>query len=301
MGAALFSSATFSNVYAGNAANNEAPTQALKITHITLPLTAPNGMKIKELSALAWDENEKLLYALSDKGKVFQFDFSMKKDEASKIEIKYAADLSNDGKTLGLNAEGLALLHGNTGRAGGTELVVVGEGNHYFNHFTSQGVLKQKFPVPAPLDNLANYMYAHRGLEAVGMHPQHGALTAPESPLKNAPIDMHTIYGAQRTWLFPRYSKKSRLKEMAVLPNGNLVVLERTRDYDTMLFIASLRYVDLNSCSVNAICKVENKAILPASSDNYEGLAYLGDNHFLLVSDNGKQKENSTLVLLSLQ
>lgn len=185
------------------------------------------------------------------------------------------------------------------GRTGDTELIVVTERVPRFTRFTPAGAPLGQTEVPAPLDDRRNYR-GSKGLESVAHHPRHGLLTAPESPLKADPEDRHTIYAGDRRWSFNRLFPDSRLKALAVLPDGNLVALERSRSESSKSVIASLRHVDLATCAEGKPCAATDLAVLPEARDNFEGMAHLGDRRFLLVTDHSaKDREGNTLMLLA--
>ena len=112
------------------------------------------------------------------------------------------------------------------------------------------------------------------------------------------PQDRHTIYAEGKHWSFTRFAPDSRLKGFELLPNGSLVVLERTRNGAKDSLIASLRRVDLGSCPDGGPCATETLAVLPAGPDNFEGLALLDAKHMLLVSDDGGSATQGTSFVL---
>ena len=75
--------------------------------------TAVNGQRMVELSALAWSEDENILYALSDHGSVFHFRPEFNAQGLSGIRLLDAYPLRDAGKqALGYpwsDSEGLAL------------------------------------------------------------------------------------------------------------------------------------------------------------------------------------------------
>jgi len=282
-----------------------AGSSASKQQRFALASTAKLGdIHITELSGLAWDADEKLLYAVSDAGYVFHFRLKLDGDEIVAIEPVHAAALtdlpSGQGNTgKGFNAEGLAVENAENGKAGDTELIVSLEGKPpRIMRFNTAGVARQALPVPPPADDITHYRKKGRGLESVVMHPTYGLITAPESPLLGQPEDLHTLYSDGGQWSFMRHSSDSRLKGVEVLPDGSLVVLERNKGSAKKSLIATLRRVDLAACAKGGTCPAELLATLPVGLDNFEGMALVGPKHILLTSDNSGQVTQDTAFVL---
>ncbi|HET8899008.1 MAG TPA: esterase-like activity of phytase family protein, partial [Rhodanobacteraceae bacterium] len=125
--------------------------------------------------------------------------------------------------------------------------------------------------------------------------PVRGALTAPESPLLGGAADLHTLYATGQSWSFAQYAGNSRLKELARLPDGTVLVLERSRPGPSKdVYVASLRRLDIAACKTHRACPTTQLATLPAGPDNFEGMAVLDNRHLLIVSDNGDAPARGT-------
>ncbi|MDX1253134.1 MAG: esterase-like activity of phytase family protein [Gammaproteobacteria bacterium] len=266
-----------------------------------------NDIHISELSGLAWDEDEKLLYAVSDKGRIFHFRLKLKGNDVMAIEPVYASPLGGNEEKAAkhrLDAEGLAVLNANNGKSNDTELVVVVEGaTPRIIRFNPAGTMLGEIPAPPPLDEPDNYRGSNKALESVTYDAKYGLITAPELPLANRPKDTHTVYARDRHWSFAAHPvKDSRLKALEMLPDGNLLVLERSFTGSTKPLVVSLRYVNLAGCPVDGACNVEDLAVFSEGLDNFEGLTHIGNNRFLIVSDHGKKDHrNTTFMLFTLQ
>ncbi|EGD08626.1 esterase-like activity of phytase family protein [Xanthomonas vesicatoria] len=254
------------------------------------PTTMVDGIHLTELSGLAWDADENLLYAVSDNGYVFHFRLVLDGNRITRIEPVHAAALVD--ATSGLppkafNAEGLAVNNSANGVAGDTELVVALEDKlPRIARFRPNGALLGDVAVPSPANDLSHYRKSGRGLESVALHPAYGLLTAPESPLLGQSEDRHTVYAKQRDWSFRRHSPQSRLKGLDLLPDGSVLVLERNKTGTKDVFGASVRRLDLGACGSDGLCATETVAVLPAGPDNFEGMTLIDPQHLLLVSDN---------------
>lgn len=281
-----------------NAVGTNTPTQAdvsetrpAATGRFTLPAATVDGIRADELSGLAWDEDEQLLYAVSDQGYVFHFRLKLDGNAIVAVEPMYAAALKGpDGNAprKGFNAEGLTVRNADNGKRGDTEMVISLEGDQPgILRLSPAGTKLGELPVPAPANDVGNYRKKGRGLESVAFHPAHGLMTAPESPLLGQPDDRHTLYASEKQWSFARHAPDSRLKGVDVLADGKLLVLERTRVGAKDELAASLRTVDLAACLPDGICTAETVAVLPTSSDNFEGMTLIDPHHVLLVSDDG--------------
>lgn len=293
-----------------NAAGTNTPTQAdasapraAATSRFTLPTAAVDGIRTDELSGLAWDEDEQLLYAVSDQGYVFHFHLKLDGNAIVAVEPVHAAALKDaDGNAprKGFNAEGLTVRNADNGKPGDTEMVISLEGDQPgILRFSPTGIKLGELPVPAPANDVGNYRKKGRGLESVAFHPAHGLMTAPESPLLGQPDDRHTLYASEKQWSFARHAPDSRLKGIDVLADGKLLVLERTRVGAKDELAASLRTVDLAACLPDGICTAEPVAILPTGPDNFEGMTLVDPRHILLVSDDsGLASVGTTFVLV---
>lgn len=153
--------------------------------------------------------------------------------------------------------------------------------------------------LPGPLVEKKNYGGDNDRIEAVTFSQSEGLIAAPEEPLLNRPEDIHTIFAASgKTWSFLR-QKGSSLKAMEVLPDGNLLILERLKvAKDT--YIDSLRTIDVSACGNATVCNVSALPILSGEfpSDNFEGLARVATDRFVLVPDKKSDESEPASLLL---
>ena len=269
--------------------------------------TQVDDLRVAELSGLAWSADDELLYAVSDLGYVVQLKIQVDGDTLLAVKPVRAFKLSDAkdvvaGAGKRFNAEGLALRGATDGKPGNTELVVAVEENPpLIVRFDPDGAALGMLDVPAPANDIDNYRKKGRGLESVAFSAEHGLMTAPESPLLDAPSDWHTVYADGQQWSFTRHEEDSRLKAFDVLPDNQLLVLERTRHGSKKEQSASLRRVDLSDCDDGGLCKAKTLAELPTGPHNFEGMALLTPDQALLVSDNsGKASGDTRFTLVSL-
>lgn len=262
-----------------------------------------NGLVPSELSGLAWDADEQLLYAVSDQGKLFHFQLTLDGTRLREIKPVHAAPLvAVDGNARkGFNAEGLALIDADNGKRGDTQLVVALENGPSLTRFTPQGRALGEVPLPAPLREPGAYRGGNR-LESVSVHPKHGFVTAPQISLKAQPVDMHRLYATDGSeWTFPA-GERGAVKAIETLADGSLLVLERQGSGKRVT--AALRRIDPAACAAaRGDCGAGAAVLLPGLNpgDNFEGLARLSPRLFMMVSDDGGNARRPTrMVLFSL-
>lgn len=277
-----------------------APARLQERGRVAIPRVEVDGIVIDELSGLAWDADAQRLYAVSDKGNVFHFRVVLQDDAIRTVEPVFAAALRDPRDPQArFNAEGLTVQNAGDRVAGNTLLVVALEDKDgpRIVRFDPAGVMRDALPVPPPAHRIGNYVRKGRGLESVALHPRHGLVTAPESPLQAQPPEHHGVFAHTTRWSFARHAPDSRLKALDVEDDGNLLALERTRTGDALT--ASVRRV--RGCVQGDACRGETLAVLAPGADNFEGMTRLEDGSLLLVSDHGGRKDPrpTTLVLLS--
>lgn len=270
-----------------------------------IPVEGANGVRVEEFSGLAWDEDEQLLYAVSDGGVLHHFRIRMDGIRIAEIQpvfsvpIAATADEVSGGSVT--NAEGLTALNDDNGKQSDTELLVAFEDGPAIVRLTPQGKQVAAIPLPGPLADKKQYSKKNSRLEAVAFDQRHGLLTAPERPLEGQPEDLHTLYAADgTTWSFEAFQPDSRLKAIQKLPDGNLLILERTREEKSGAPTARLRYLDFDACSAERECILNELSATPDPIlvNNFEGLARLSDDLFLMVTDKTKKDAEPTTVVL---
>jgi hypothetical protein len=282
-----------------------APVLEVQSSFVIPPHTV-NGIKIAELSGLAWDKDEQLLYALSDKGHIFHFRLELEENRMVAAEPLYAANLTDTAgeqvKKGRRDSEGLTLLNATNGKRGDTQLVVSFEGDPRIIRFTPEGRAIKNIKLPTALRDRSAYQHGNESLESVTFHPRYGFITAPEQPLKGQPPNLHTLYSTKgQRWSFMAYpAKNSGISGLETLPNGNLLILERAWSGILNPLVVSLRYLDFKQCSKAGACEVQNLKVLSnyLLVDNFEGLTYLQGNQYLMVSDDGDEEFLSTKLML---
>lgn len=277
---------------------------------IELPAIKVNGIKLAELSGLAWDEDEGILYAVSDQGNLFHLQPVITHHTLTSAVLLSAYPLSDEtGKRLRpryRDAEGLAIIHGNNSIKGDSQLLISFEGIPSIARFTPTGKLLERYTLPKPLQNVKNYVNSNKALESVTIHPQFGILTAPELPLKGneGKIVIYSLAGLQ--WSFPPHpAPNSAVVALEALDDGSVLVLERAWVSIWRPLIISLQRIWLSPCNqcaghVNTDVKVKTVVEFDSSKgwylDNFEGLTRHQGSYFFMVSDDNESSWQRTLL-----
>jgi hypothetical protein len=259
---------------------------------VSVPAADRNGNEISELSGLAWDADEQLLYGVSDSGFIVHFRIAIAGDKISKIAPILVAPIEEYEGLLSSslsNAESVLARNSTNGKKSDTELVVALEDGPVIARFTPSGQFIAEIKLPAPLADGSAYINHNKRLESVSETPDHVMITAPEAPLQGEPEDVHTIYAENgATWSFkPVQHHQSSIKDIERLPDGRLLILERTRDDASGANQAHLRLLDTASCTSGTLCDVID--VVPSDANalamDFEGLTRIAPDLYLLVTD----------------
>jgi len=261
-----------------------------------------NGVKFAELSDIAYRRKTKTLYLVGDKGALFAFRtrFTNKIDGLTPLR---ATKLKNrKGKRFKKwkrDSEGLVL-------DGKGRLLISFEGKAkvaWFHKNSSKfGSLIRKYRLPKILRDTANYRSRNKSLEALAWHPKYGLLTAAEWPLKRDNKKRQTIYALNgRKWHFRSEPEaKSSVVAMEVMDDGNILVMERSYSGLLQPFVITLKKVYLNKCK-KGWCQTKVLAKMNShkgwSVDNFEGLAKVGKQKYIMISDDNDNFFQKTLLI----
>ena len=268
-----------------------------------------NGIRFEELSGLAWDQDEEVLYAVSDSGNLYHLGLTLSADQISAVTLLKAYRLTDhDGNPLKgdyRDAEGLDVLNAGNGVSGDTELLVAYERHPRVIVHHVDGQYKYAIELDASLADRKHYPRPNKSLETVLNHPLHGILVGTEKPLKELPVGDHVIFKANQgsLWKFDigQYENSS-LTGIEVMDNGDLLVLERAFAGLLKPIYISLRRVLTSQCNADGHCDSEELLVLSSQQDvnvdNFEGLAKIDQKRYLIVSDDNESPIQRTLLSL---
>ncbi|MEM7543396.1 MAG: esterase-like activity of phytase family protein [Pseudomonadota bacterium] len=266
-----------------------------------------NGYAAHEISGLAWDSDEQMLYAVSDDGFILHLQPKFADDRLTAVAFANAYPLTDaHGEILkdsAADAEGLTLTGGDNAISGDTTLWVSFERQPRIAQYSPAGRHIGAHPIPATLKNTANYAQDNTELESLEFTEQFGPVFAPERPLKGARKDRIEIYNQQGAVAhYPLFeAKNSSLVGLTATPNGNLIALERR--YSSMFApkIWSLRHLEIGPDGTGKVTDFARFQYGKWKIDNFEAVAHHQDNkYFLATDDNESSFQKSLLVYLEI-
>ncbi|MBI3570663.1 MAG: esterase-like activity of phytase family protein [Gammaproteobacteria bacterium] len=271
---------------------------------LELPDITVDGLRLSQLSGLAWDDDDEILYAISDKGALFHLRPVLRDGKLAKLQLLKAVPLREaEGKPLKgrrADSEGLDILKGRNGRKGDAELVISFERFPRIVRYRPDGTVISEYPLPAPLNDRNSYRDSNKMLESVCVDEKLSVLTLPEDPLLNERPGYNRIFNVTGgSWLIPTMGE-FRPSAIECLGSGRVLILER--DFGRLLGRAvALRIATLVGDSGESVAAVETVALLDTAQgyqiDNFEGLTRHKGNRFFMVSDNNDLFVQRTLLL----
>jgi hypothetical protein len=264
---------------------------------LELPNPVVDGMRFSQLSGLAWDEDDGILYAISDKGFLFHLRPIIEKDTLTGLKLLKAVHLgelvNKSKKTRSeriLDAEGLDILHGHNGRKGDAELVISFERTPRIVRYRPDGKPISEYLLPAPFRNAKNYRNNNKMLESVCVDPKLGILSVPEVPLKNERAGYTRIFNVEgKTWFYP-LAEGNRITALECLGKNKVMVLESnfTGTFGRLLVMLKTTTLPTDPSATEPV-SVENLVTLDSTAghhiDNFEGLTRHHGNRFFVISD----------------
>jgi len=272
---------------------------------MSLPYQVVDGHALVGLSALAWDQDESVLYAMSDTGVLFHLQPVLEAGLLIAVEPVAAHALKqSDGTRLrgeAADAEGLHARHHDNGKRGDTELVVSFERIPRIARFSTDGRPLGGLHIPGPVEH--GYRGSNKGLESVTETASLGVVTGPEWPKPDIAAESTIVYSLEgHQWSFPRYpATNSALVAMEALPDDSLLVLERSFSTIWQPLIITLRRTEPLGESSTEIRIAHEVVVLNSFAgwqiDNFEGLSLHGPANLFLVSDDNASWPQKTLLL----
>jgi hypothetical protein len=265
-----------------------------------------DGIAVHELSGLAWDADEGLLYALSDDGFVVHLEPAVAGGTLTAVRLVGAYPLRHpDGRPVAdelRDSEGLTARHTRNGVRGDAELLVSYEVHPRIVRYTATGTPLGELALPPPLDRRDAYTGSNNELEAMAELPDVGLVTAPERPLQAGDQSTIPIYALDGTvWHYPPVDVRySALVGLEATPDGELLVLERRYASIFRPVIFSLRRMRLPAGG-GPVADLADVVRFDTSRgwaiDNFESVAWHEDANYFMVSDDNDSLIQKTLLL----
>ena len=276
---------------------------ALRLANVQI-----NGLRLCGLSGLAWDEDEGLLYAISDIGGLFhlrpEFDAQGYLTGVQALAAYPLRDpLDQAVRAPYDDSEGLALRNGDNGIRGDSELLVSFEVRPRIVRYSPAGQWRGEERLPELLRDLRNYPNDNQALEAITLDPRWGILVGTEAPLKKEPAGQVRLFRLDgHFWRYPLSdSPGSALVAMDTMPGGDLLTLERAFVAPLRPLTIRLRRTELPAATDGTLLHVTDLAIFDNSQgwlmDNFEGLTRYRQRRLFMVSDDNCHAWQSTLLV----
>ena len=260
------------------------------------------GIKFSEISDLAYYGKTHSLFMVSDEGKLFEFRALFADKIVELTPLRAGKLLKKSGqkfKKWRRDSEGMTL-------DGQGRLLISFEEKPKIGWFHKNsekyGRLIRKYTLPKKLRKIKNYRSKNKGLEALAWHKQYGILTAAEWPLKRDSKKLQTIYALSgKSWHFKAEPEgNSAISAIEVMDDGNILVLERSFTGYMNPFVVTLKKVYIDRCK-KGFCPTKVLAKMNSHKgwdiDNFEGLAKVGKDRYVMVSDDNDNFFQKTLLI----
>ena len=258
------------------------------------------GRHFSEISDLAYLPSKRWLFLLSDEGRLFRFRTRFADGKIRELTPLEASTIRKaDGRKLKKwrrDAEGLTT-------DGKGRLAVSFEGEPRVARISYDGRIFRMLKLPRVLASEKRLHRRNKGLEALAWHPRYGLVTAPERPLKGVERGVRTLYALSgKRWSYrPAEGDRSSITALEVLSNGNFLILEREYSGWSRPVIITLRELEIDRCGKRRLCPSRILARFDSSEgwavDNFEGLARVGRDRFLMVSDDNDNFFQKTILI----
>ena len=251
-----------------------------------------NSLRFSEISDLAYDKKNKLLYMIGDKGTLYTFSatFNTNKMQLNYLNVHKIREKGKEAKEKKsyYDTEGLTLDNKN-------QLYLSFEKQPRITTLSKKGFIQKNQSLTKELKKKKNYYHSNKIFEALVWHPTYGLLTAGEYPLHKKKKQQQTIYSTHgKKWHFKMQNhENSAITAIEIINNDELLILERsyTGIFDPLHITLTKLY--LKEYNQQRHCKTEVLASfhgqLGGSVNNYEGLAKVGENRFIMISDNNNK------------
>ncbi len=249
------------------------------------------NVPFREVSGAVYDKKSNILYMVSDKGYLYRFTATFdKKVKLKPLDAFYLRRES--GKRLkkrdrGRDSEDITLK--------GNYLYISFEGTPKIYKFTKSGIKLKKLRVPRYLKK-AKLRSLNKSLEALAYNPKYGFLTALEFPPKGVKKSNQTIYSLSgKKWRYKTNSvKNSAITALESIDNDRVLVLERAYSGLFSRMAITLQELNLKSGIQHKIWEFDSSSDL---IENYEALAKVGNNRYIIISDDNNNFFQKTMLI----
>ena len=268
---------------------------------VRLKTNSEAGVHITGISALAWDQDEKLLYGVTDKGLLHHLRPIFDNGKLVAVDLLATYKLHNKhGKRLKgkrRDSEGAFVIDAENGIQGDSELVISFEKIPQIIRFTPQGKMIEPYILPPILADTKSYCTTNQMLEAVTLHPEKGVLTIAQRPMKGRKNQrLYALNGESWEYHMEKH-KGNGVTAMEALPDGRILFMERAWHSLLSPLIVTLkegRFTDEGKLELRIIASLNSSKgwVL----DNFEGLTRHMDQRFFMISDDNDALLQRTLL-----
>lgn len=259
--------------------------------------------KIAELSGLGWDNDENLLYALSDNGYLIHLKPEFNNHQLESVEYAGAVSLLDEkGRPLKYkpsDSEGLALINHNNSIRGDTELLISFERLPRIMRYDMHGNPLEKLELPPDLNEINQYESENKSLESVALHPEYGIIAGPELPLKQENDGLMHVYAMNgKHWTFsPHNPHYGALVELTEMHDSAILALERSYGglFPVMEITLHRLLLEKDSLQHEIIFTFDSRDGL--LNENFESITRHKDNAYFMISDDNDHPLNRTALV----
>lgn len=261
-----------------------------------------DGVAVTDLSALAWDEDEVILFAISDNGYLLHLRPVFNAGELVDVYfLKGYRLLDEQGKPLPgklADSEGIAIKNERNNIHGDTEIFISFERVPRIIQYSTQGEYIKPLSLPPVLTFIDNYRGKNFSLESLLYHESLGFLTGPEFPLRQDSPGQLVVYALDgRLWRMPAHDPRDgALVELAAMQEGRIMLLERAYKGAFRGFIVTLHCLDTADHRMTTTIHTL-RAGEPGFNENFEGLTMIRDNHYMMISDDNNHPLKQTMLV----
>jgi hypothetical protein len=238
------------------------------------------------ISDLDYDSKNHKLYMIGDRGYFYVFDAKFDKKSIKELKYKKAYHIRTIKNNI-IHPDIEGLTHDNKGN-----LILSFERVPKVEIVSKDGKLVNYLNIPKKLRKKSIYKSSNSMFEGVAFHPKYGVLLAVERPINHQKNTKQTIYSLRgKEWHFKAESyPNSSVTALEIMDDGNILLIERAYNGLANPFYITLKKVYLNRCNKKRECKSEVLATFSSADgwgyNNFEGLAKVGKNRYVMVSDN---------------
>jgi hypothetical protein len=259
--------------------------------------SSDENKKAREMSGIAWDNDEEILYGISDDGYIVHMELSISEDNILKdIEIlttyRLKDESGNDRKELDADAEGITLDNANNKIKGDTILNLVLDKPARAERFSNTGNFIGSLELPAKLNELSlNQSFE---INAVAGNSDSGYifLTKERVADKNHLVFMNSDEGHE---IALDNNESINIVGADYLEDDGLYILDRNYISIWQPIIYCIRYINKNMNIKDIACFNRKDGW---NLDNFETITHYKDKYFLIMSDDGESFFQKTLLVM---